>query len=130
SQILPREFVEKFPEKIILEGFIGTGPFMPTEYKNQVIASYKRNPDYFKKDSAGNQLPYLDEISYLYFADPQSQHAAFRAHQVDVDHTVQKTDIDNIMKAEPNAKAYVVPGLTIYNYRFNMKFKPFQDVKV
>src|SRR5713101_2731133 len=74
--MLPKELVEKFPEKIITEGMIGTGPFIPDEYKNQQIASYKKNPDYWKKDAQGGQLPYLDELNGLYFADAQTSLAS------------------------------------------------------
>ncbi|MSQ14352.1 MAG: ABC transporter substrate-binding protein [Dehalococcoidia bacterium] len=99
SGILPREFVEKFPEKVILEGMIGTGAFMPTEYRNQNIASFKKNPDYWRKDSQGGQLPYIDEVSFLYFADIQAQYAAFRARQIDITSvTTGLSTIDSIKK--------------------------------
>jgi peptide/nickel transport system substrate-binding protein len=42
---------------------IGTGPFILEDYLTQVHLKYKRNPDYWKKDKYGNQLPYLDGIT-------------------------------------------------------------------
>jgi peptide/nickel transport system substrate-binding protein len=47
---------------------VGTGPFMLEEYLIRVHIKYKRNPDYWKYDRYGNQLPYLDGIVY-YTAD-------------------------------------------------------------
>ncbi|MSQ14351.1 MAG: ABC transporter substrate-binding protein [Dehalococcoidia bacterium] len=129
SQVIPREFVEKFPEKIITEGMIGTGPFTPNEYRNQNIASYKRNPAYWKKDSAGGQLPYIDDLALLFFADEQTRYAAFRAKQIDLT-SVTGEAMKSIMKDEPNVRAQQVPFNSVFNFRFNMKFKPFQDVKV
>ncbi len=129
SQMLPREFVEKFSEKIILEGMIGTGPFLPNEYKNQVIASYKKNPNYWKKDSAGNQLPYIDEMAYQYFADEQTRLAAFRSRQLDVS-PVGGEALKVITKSELEIRVHMIPANSLTVYRFNMKFKPFQDVRV
>lgn len=48
---------------------VGTGPFMLAEYLPQVHLKYKRNPDYWKKDKYGNQLPYLDGMIYYYAAN-------------------------------------------------------------
>ncbi|RJQ37877.1 MAG: ABC transporter substrate-binding protein [Dehalococcoidia bacterium] len=44
---------------------IGTGPFILEEYLTRVHMKWKRNPDYFKKDKYGNQLPYLDGLKLL-----------------------------------------------------------------
>ena len=129
SQVVPREFVEKFPEKIITEGAVGTGPFLPNEYRNQSIASYKSNPNYWKKDSQGGQLPYLDELVFQFFADEQTRYAAFRARQIDVAPVLGEA-MKSILKDEPSARVHMVPANNLNVYRFNMKFKPFQDVRV
>ncbi|MFA5316354.1 MAG: ABC transporter substrate-binding protein [Dehalococcoidales bacterium] len=47
-----------------LEFMVGTGPFIITEYRPQVNIKYERNPDYWKKDQYGNQLPYLDGVEF------------------------------------------------------------------
>ena len=41
---------------------VGTGPFTLVYYDLGEHIVYQRNPDYFKKDQYGNQLPYLDGI--------------------------------------------------------------------
>ncbi|MFH0941935.1 MAG: ABC transporter substrate-binding protein, partial [Chloroflexota bacterium] len=43
---------------------IGTGPFMLEDYKVRVHLKWQKNPDYWKKDEKGNQLPYLDGINF------------------------------------------------------------------
>lgn len=131
--ILPKEFVEKFPEKIILEGTIGTGPFIPAEYKNQQLASYKKNPDYWKKDSQGGQLPYLDELEFLFFSDIQAELAAFRSRQLDITRSaaeINKSMVGSIQKDDPNVHVFRTPVANITNFRFNTKVKAFQDVRV
>ncbi|MFH0941472.1 MAG: ABC transporter substrate-binding protein [Chloroflexota bacterium] len=47
---------------------VGTGPFILTEYLPKVHLKYKRNPDYWKKDKYGNQLPYMDGMVYYQLA--------------------------------------------------------------
>ena len=128
--ILPREFIEKFPEKIVLEGMIGTGPFIPVEYRSQQIATYKRNPDYWKKDAQGGQLPYLDEYNALYFADAQTAVASFRSGQLDIAHPSGKTMMDTVKKDMPQTQTFITPKASITTFRFNTKFKPFEDVRV
>lgn len=130
TQILPREFIEKFPEKIITEGAIGTGPFMPVEYKNQQLATYKKNPDYWKKDSAGGALPYIDDLNVLYFADPQTALAAFRARNLDFISGSAKNHVDSVKKEMPDTQILTSTSLSLTNFRFNMKYKPFEDVRV
>jgi len=40
------------------------GPWVITEYEDNVLMIMRRNPYYWKVDEAGNQLPYFDEIQY------------------------------------------------------------------
>ncbi len=135
TQVLPREFVEQFPEKIITEGAIGTGPFMAGEFKHNVIATYKRNPDYWKKDASGGQLPYLDEVASPHFADTQTQMASFRARQLDFTGSFTGADLNeatlnSIVKDNPGVQVLRTPGANIATLRFNTKVKAFQDPRV
>jgi peptide/nickel transport system substrate-binding protein len=40
------------------------GPWVITEYQDNVLMIMRRNPYYWKVDEAGNQLPYFDELQY------------------------------------------------------------------
>lgn len=40
------------------------GAWVPVEYRPDDIVALRRNPYYWKVDSNGNQLPYLDEVQY------------------------------------------------------------------
>jgi peptide/nickel transport system substrate-binding protein len=61
---------------------IGTGPFMlkgqwvPNDHLTVV-----RNPNYWRKDSAGRQLPYLDEIEFRPIIDPAARLNALKSGQ-------------------------------------------------
>jgi len=47
------------------------------------IFTFKRNPYYIAVDGAGNQLPYLDEIQFKFFADTQALNLAAIAGELD-----------------------------------------------
>ncbi len=51
---------------------VGTGPFMLSEYHPGERIVFKRNPHYWKKDTEGNALPYLDKVIYLIIGDPEA----------------------------------------------------------
>lgn len=56
---------------------IGTGPFKLKEWKPNDHLTAVRNPDYWRKDASGTQLPYLDEITYKPVPDGQARLNAF-----------------------------------------------------
>jgi len=48
---------------------VGTGPFILGRYLRGEKVVLARNPNYWKKDSAGNKLPYVDELVFLVVRD-------------------------------------------------------------
>ena len=52
---------------------IPIGPTMaawyPTSRISEPIFTLKRNPYYVGVDTAGNELPYIDEVRFTFFAD-------------------------------------------------------------
>src|SRR6185503_8164512 len=48
---------------------VGTGPWVLGEYRRGERITLKRNPYYWKKDSAGKRIPYLDEVVFLITRD-------------------------------------------------------------
>jgi peptide/nickel transport system substrate-binding protein len=54
----------------------GMAAWIPTSRVSDPVLILKRNPYYVGVDEAGNQLPYIDEIDMLFFADAQSLNLA------------------------------------------------------
>jgi peptide/nickel transport system substrate-binding protein len=52
---------------------VGTGPFVLESISAEDRAILKKNPTYWGKDADGNQLPYLDEIDFVYSPDTAGQ---------------------------------------------------------
>jgi peptide/nickel transport system substrate-binding protein len=57
---------------------IGTGPYRFVERKAGVSITLRKNDRYFKKDAAGQALPYLDGLEYQIIPDSTTALAAFR----------------------------------------------------
>jgi peptide/nickel transport system substrate-binding protein len=62
---------------------IGTGPFIIDSYESSQKIILKRNPRYWKKDKAGNTLPYLDKITFLYVKDHSAELLKFQNGESD-----------------------------------------------
>ena len=62
---------------------IGAGPFTIAGYTPGDRLTLRRNPDYWLRDSAGNSLPYLDEIVYRIVEDFDAELALFQAGETD-----------------------------------------------
>lgn len=48
------------------------GAWIPNEWPPAQIQTYTRNPYYWKVDTAGNQLPYINELRTIRVADPEA----------------------------------------------------------
>ncbi len=70
----------------------GLGPFMVAEHKPGIGTTLKRNPYYWKTDSSGAQLPYLDEVRLLYLEDRNAQVLRLNLGQLDL--------IDQLLRPE------------------------------
>ena len=57
---------------------VGTGPFVLESISAEDRAILKKNPDYWGKDAQGNQLPYLDEVDFIYSPDMAGQVAGLQ----------------------------------------------------
>ena len=71
--IIPREVVEQYGDLKKAEHAIGTGPFLLERYEPNVKTTFKRNPDYFRKDE-----PWIDGVEWLVLEDPSTGLAMYR----------------------------------------------------
>ena len=62
---------------------IGTGPFMLDEWVEHDVTRVVRNPDYWRTDAEGRQLPYLDAIEFRPIDDDEVRFNNLRSGDVD-----------------------------------------------
>lgn len=63
---------------------VGSGPFIVDSYEPRSALEVSRNPDYWMTDGAGNQLPYLDSITFRVIEDSEIAVEALQAGDIDM----------------------------------------------
>lgn len=81
---------------------IGTGPFIQTEYQNGNKWVGKKNPNYWRKDKDGVQLPYLDSLEFRPIIERTTRTAALKSGEMQMMHA---SDADSVKLLRDEAKA-------------------------
>ncbi|MDZ7726915.1 MAG: ABC transporter substrate-binding protein [Dehalococcoidia bacterium] len=76
-----REAVEEYGD--VTEHAPGTGPYIFEEWQRDVSIRLRRNPNYWKQDQFGNQLPYIDELLFQIVTDDDTAATLFVDGEVD-----------------------------------------------
>lgn len=81
--VVPHEVVDKFG-KDFRKNPVGTGPFRFHQWIERTALILHRNENYFEKDAAGKNLPYLDAILISFINDKQSAFMEFLKGKLDL----------------------------------------------
>ena len=79
------------------ENLIGSGPFMlagPRVVNQSLVV--ERNPNYWQQDAKGNQLPYLDQITFVPVAEANQRVSGLQGGTLDVVHTSDGQAVDQL----------------------------------
>ncbi|MDO8678976.1 MAG: ABC transporter substrate-binding protein [Acidobacteriota bacterium] len=63
---------------------VSIGPFMLTRYESGQRLVFDRNPRYWKKDAAGQPLPYLDQVIFEVVPDQNAELVRLQSGQLDM----------------------------------------------
>jgi peptide/nickel transport system substrate-binding protein len=63
---------------------VSTGPWMFSSYSRGERVILKRNPHYWRRDAAGQSLPYLDELVFLISASFDTMFLQFDRKEIDI----------------------------------------------
>jgi peptide/nickel transport system substrate-binding protein len=107
---------------------VGTGPFRLVEFTPGSQVVVEKNPDYWKRDDAGQVLPYLDRITFRPIADASARMSALESGDVDMIHS---NDASTVPRAEQNPALRVLPaeGSASTFFVMNLRRPPFDDVR-
>jgi peptide/nickel transport system substrate-binding protein len=61
----------------------------------------ERNPNYWKEDRAGKQLPYLDRVLFIFVPSEDAQAVRFQAGEADVPTRLSATNFELLLKDQP-----------------------------
>ncbi len=79
----PGDINSAWPTNVSPAEVVGTGPFRLGSYSTGQKVTLLKNPNYWKVDGKGQQLPYLDKLEFLIIRDPQAQVAQFLSGNLD-----------------------------------------------
>lgn len=100
---------------------VTSGPFVLHSYRPDEAVILRRNPNYWKVDTDGNRLPYLDKVFFLVVPDFNSEFLRFREGETDL-LEIRPEHYDPLKRGERDGN-YVVkdlgPALTTTYLMFN-----------
>jgi peptide/nickel transport system substrate-binding protein len=100
---------------------VTAGPFTVDSITSGERFVLKRNPYYWKKDSAGTQLPYLDSIVIVTVPDGNNTMAQLQQGSLDIYDRARSGDYAAIRGANGNIRAFDLgPGLNTDHIIFNL----------
>jgi peptide/nickel transport system substrate-binding protein len=108
---------------------IGTGPFVmqSRDIDNETVVV--RNENYWRTDADGNQLPYLDEVSFRPIPDEGTRLDALISGTVNLMETRRQGTIRDA-REESGISLYEFQGNNTGGGMFNTQVPPFDDVRV
>jgi peptide/nickel transport system substrate-binding protein len=128
--MLPRHLLEKpYQEgrlaeawglRASAESFAGLGPFRFKEHLPGERIVLERNPFYWKADRAGNPLPYLDRIVFMFVPSEDAQAVRFQSGEADVTTRLSAANFAVLLRDQGNRNYELLdrgPGLD-YTFLF------------
>ena len=103
--------------------FVGSGPFYVSSWSQGSKIVLTRNPYYWQKDSCGNALPYLKQVTMEYIADDNSRETALEGHLIDAMDAVPYNTIATL-KAQSGVEATASPEAGVVTYPINLATVP------
>lgn len=104
-----------------LDRICGLGPFIVESHTPGVRTVFRRNPHYWRVDSRGRRLPYLDRIEFDYIPDMSNQALRLRAGQLDLIEQGLSAEVFQSLQDSPEAVTVDAgPSHKLYLFWFNM----------
>ena len=94
--IVPIEAVEKYGSDFRRHP-VGSGPFQFVAWEEGQALVLGRHPNYFEKDSAGNNLPYLDGIRVSFYDSKATEFLLFRQKKLEFINDIDASFKDEVL---------------------------------
>ncbi|HVY93946.1 MAG TPA: ABC transporter substrate-binding protein [Bryobacteraceae bacterium] len=95
------------------------GPFYYSDYRPGEYVILARNPNYWKHDSSGKQLPYLDSVRVAIQGNHDVEVEKFLRGEQDIVEKLEPTSFDRVEKAMPGAAKSLGPSMNSESMWFN-----------
>lgn len=110
---------------------IGTGPFIQKSWVPDKEWVGTKNPNYWRKDSNGTRLPYLDQVTFQPIPDNQARLRAIESGEVQMMHTTDPGTINTLKDDASAGRLQLVEdqGETEEGFiMLNLSAPPFDDL--
>ena len=125
--VVPKEDVTKWGKNFSFHP-VGSGAFAFESWKQDQKLTLKKNPNYWRKDAKGKQLPYLDAFEMVIIPDGTVAWEEFKKGNIDMMREVPDRLVKDARKLlGKNLLEGPQPGT--YYYGFNMSKPPFKGNK-
>ncbi len=114
AYVYPREAVEHYGQDF-QRNLVATGPFELENWEDGREIYLKKNPNYWGKDEAGNQLPYLDGIAISFIGDQSTMLSEFRNGNLEENYRLPNDYIQAIF--QPRKPGSDDPWITTGEYK-------------
>jgi peptide/nickel transport system substrate-binding protein len=95
------------------------GPFYVADHKAGAYILLKRNPNYWKKDHAGRQLPYLDSVRLTIQGNREIEALHMRRGEIDLINAIDSESYERMAAISPSMVRDAGPGLDAEQMWFN-----------
>lgn len=125
--VVPKEDVTKHGKEFKFHP-VGTGAFTFESWRQDQKVTLKRNPNYWRKDANGKQLPYLDGFEIVVIPESTVAWEEFKKDNINFMRDVPERQVAEARKLlGSNFLFNPQPG--IYYFGFNMRMEPFKGNK-
>lgn len=136
AYVVPKEAIDKYG-KDFFQNPVGSGPFSFVNWIPDQELNLKRNPNYWEKDAAGNQIPYIDGAKFKFIKDLDQQLLEFKNGNLDesyrIPNAIFKTIVDDNKQLTPEYSQFILqrtPSLALQFYGFLVTNKIFNNEKL
>ena len=121
---IPHEAIKKYGKDFGRHP-VGTGPFMFSQWNEEVKLIFLKNPEYFEKDN-GRQLPYLDAVAVSFLDDKQAAFLEFLQGKLDFFNGLESSFKDEIIEKDGKLKQkYLTKFTTLVTPFLNTEYLAF-----
>jgi peptide/nickel transport system substrate-binding protein len=134
--IYPKEAVDKYGQDFF-KNPVGTGAFVFDHWEKDQELVLKRNPHYWRKDEAGNQLPLLDGVVFTFIRDEKQQLNEFQLGKLEEAYRIPTEFLRTVLNEDGSLtpdwaqfRLDRVPALSTQYYGMLSSGDVFKDIRI
>lgn len=112
-RVVPKEVAEHY-ERDFGRNPVGTGPFKFESWDDGNKLILTKNENYWKKDSKGQSLPYLDAVEISFITDLNQYYRAFQLGYFDMATRLEAAILDEVLYADGTVRDDVKQQFNIF----------------